>query len=265
MQIKDKVFVITGGANGIGKEMVLLLLKKGAKVAAIDINENALNELKDLAKDYKDSLTTHVCDITNLEMVEKLPKTIIKKFGQVDGVLNVAGIIQPFVTVNELDYERIQRVMNINFYGALYMVKSFLPHLLGRQETCIISNVSSMGGFMPFPGQAVYGASKAAVKLLTESLYAELKNTNVRVNIVFPGAVATNITKNSGVETKASGDAKGFKMLSAPEAAELIIKGIEKEKFRTVVGKDSKAMDFLYRLNPKKAVDMITKKMKDFI
>jgi short-subunit dehydrogenase len=124
---------------------------------------------------------------------------VIAAHGVVDGLINVAGIIRPFVKLNELDYDVIQRVINVNLYGTIHMVKAFLPHLLER-PVAHIANVSSMGGFLPVPGQTIYGASKAAVKLMTEGLYAELLDTNVGVSVVFPGAVATEITSNSGVE-----------------------------------------------------------------
>lgn len=116
---------------------------------------------------------------------------MIDQHGKVDGIINNAGIIHPFLKVNELEYDKIKLVMDINFYGTLYMVKSFLPYLLKR-PVAHIANVSSMGGFLPVPGQTIYGASKAAVKLLTEGLRAELKDTNVKVTLVFPGGVSTN-------------------------------------------------------------------------
>ncbi|WP_305954202.1 SDR family oxidoreductase [Paenibacillus sp. FSL H8-0259] len=120
-----------------------------------------------------------------------LPEQVIDQHGKVDGIINNAGIIHPFLKVNELEYDKIKLVMDINFYGTLYMVKSFLPYLLKR-PVVHIANVSSMGGFLPVPGQTIYGASKAAVKLLTEGLRAELKDTNVKVTLVFPGGVSTN-------------------------------------------------------------------------
>ncbi|MEK3683510.1 SDR family NAD(P)-dependent oxidoreductase [Paenibacillus sp. FSL R10-2736] len=120
-----------------------------------------------------------------------LPEQVIDQHGKVDGIINNAGIIHPFLKVNELEYDKIKLVMDINFYGTLYMVKSFLPYLLKR-PVAHIANVSSMGGFLPVPGQTIYGASKAAVKLLTEGLRAELKDTNVKVTLVFPGGVSTN-------------------------------------------------------------------------
>src|ERR1700741_243417 len=141
--------------------------------------------------------------------------------------------------------------MNINFYGTLYMIKTFLPHLLTRPEAHIV-NTSSMGGFLPVPGQTIYGASKAAVKLLTEGLHSELSGTNVRVTVVFPGGVRTNIMSNSGLADRmGSSSEKGAQtILSANKAAAMIIDGMEQNRYRIVVGKDAKMMDLLYRLNP---------------
>ncbi|MCK9575636.1 MAG: SDR family oxidoreductase [Clostridia bacterium] len=266
MEFQNKVFAVTGGGNGIGREVVLLLLNSGASVAAIDISEDGLNQTMSLAKENGKFLTLHKVDITNKSAVEALPDLVLKAHNAIDGVINVAGIIQPFISVNELKYEQIERVMNINFYGTLYMVKSFLPHLIKKETMTYVANVSSMGGFLPVPGQSIYGASKAAVKLMTEGLYAELKDTNVRVSIILPGAVATNITKNSNVEMKPiKGNVKSFKMTTAVKAAQIIVEGIEKNKLRIIVGGDSRFMDFLYRLCPKKAIDMIAEKMKSLI
>lgn len=87
----------------------------------------------------------------------------------------------------------IERVINVNFYGTVYLTKAFLPHFLKRPEAQIV-NISSMGGFISFPMQTIYGAAKAAVKIFTEGLYAELRETSVKVTVVHPGAIATNIT-----------------------------------------------------------------------
>lgn len=266
MEFKSKVFVVTGGGKGIGREVVLQLLQHGASVAALDISETGLQETLKLSQN-NENLSTHVVNITDKKLVDTLPEMVIAKHGQVDGVINVAGIIQPFVLVNDLSMEQIERVMNVNFYGTLYMVKAFLPHLLGKPTECYIANVSSMGGFLPVPGQSVYGASKAAVKLLTEGLYAETLGTNVHVSIIFPGAIATNITANSGVhlEMPEGSKTKSFPMLSAPAAATVILKGMQKNKFRILVGKDAKIMNFLYSINPKNAVHMITKQMASLL
>jgi short-subunit dehydrogenase len=263
MKVQNKVIVVTGGGSGMGRALVLHLLSKNAKVVTVDINENALKETVALAASKNDSLRTFVVDITNKNAVEQLLNDAIAAFGFVDGIINNAGIIQPFLKVNELSYETIERVMNINFYGTLYMTKTFLPHLLTRPEAHIV-NVSSMGGFLPVPGQTIYGASKAAVKLLTEGLHSELSNANVKVTVVFPGAVNTNITKNSGLNTPAQSNTeqKAMKILSPAKTAQIIIDGMANDRFRVLVGKDAAFMDLIYRVNPKRAAKFISDKMK---
>ncbi|MBW6431953.1 SDR family NAD(P)-dependent oxidoreductase [Patescibacteria group bacterium] len=268
MNLAGKTILVTGAGSGIGKELAVALLEKGASVAAIDLHQDSLEELKKSVNEKPERLSIHVCDISDLTSVESLPKEVLRTHKNIDGVINNAGIIQPFVKVNDLDYKAIDRVMNVNFYGTLYITKSFLPYLLKRPEAHIV-NVSSMGGFLPVPGQSVYGASKAAVKLLTEGLYAELKETNVRVSVVFPGATNTNISGNSGIKVPtATGDSakqKEFPTLPAEEAARIIIKGIEKNKLQILTGNDSRFMNFLYRLNPVFATNFIAKKMRSLL
>ena len=215
MKVAGKVIVVTGGGSGMGRELVLKLIRRGARVAAVDINEQTLAETAKLVADTgssaaKDNLATFVVNITDRAAVEALPQQVIERFGQIDGVINNAGIIQPFVRLNDLTYEQIDRVFDVNWRGALYMTKTFLPILLARPEAHIV-NTSSMGGFLPVPGQTAYGASKAAVKLMTEGLHSEMAGTNVHVTVVFPGAVATNITTNSGVDIPGGMDAARWK------------------------------------------------------
>ena len=266
MKVQNKVIVVTGGGSGMGRELVLNLLSNNAKVIAIDINQNGLQETEALAGTNKDKLGIFVVDITSKTAVEAFFEKAIAQFGGVDGIINNAGIIQPFVKVNELGYETIERVMNVNFYGTLFMTKTFLPHLLTRPEAHIM-NISSMGGFLPVPGQSVYGASKAAVKLLTEALHSELASTNVKVTVVFPGAVNTNITKNSGLNMPAQStlENKSMKVLSAKKAAQIMINGIENNSYRVMVGNDARFMDYIYRLNPAYAARFIYQKMKTLL
>jgi short-subunit dehydrogenase len=266
MKITNKIIAVTGGGNGIGRQLVLQLLSRGASVAAIDISESALQETIKLSGENKDKLSTHVVNITEKGAVDILPDQIISHHGVVDGVINNAGIIQPFVKLNELDYGAIKRVFNINFYGTLYMTKAFLPHLISRPEAHIV-NISSMGGFLPVPGQTVYGASKAAVKLLTEGLSSELLNTNVNVSVVFPGAIGTNIAFNSGVggSMQQQEEESSIKKLAPEEAAKIILDGMEKNKYRILVGQDAKFMDFIYRLSPERAARLIYNQMKSLL
>lgn len=267
MRVENKVFVVTGGGNGIGRELVLGLVRRGARVAAVDISESGLKQTVQLAGELGNRISTHVVDITDRKAVAALPAAVQKVHGSVDGLINNAGIIQPFVRMNDLTFEQMDRVMNVNFYGVLNMTKTFLPTLLARPEGHIV-NVSSMGGFLPVPGQTLYGASKAAVKLMTEGLYSELLNTNVHVTIVFPGAIATNISVNSGVVTKeqaARMDTGKMKMTNPDVAAAIMIDGIEKNAYRVMAGNDAKFMDFLTRLAPKGAAKFIYEQMKSLL
>lgn len=267
MQVKDKVFVVTGGGNGMGREVVLGLLARGARVAAVDLNEAGLAETATLAA-AGERLTTHVVNVSDRKAVLALPAAVKKAHGQVDGLLNVAGIIQPFVKVGELDFDIIERVMNVNFWGVVNMSKAFMPELLARPESGLV-NVSSMGGFVPVPGQAAYGASKAAVKLFTEALYAESQGTSLAVTVVFPGGVSTNISGNSGVDTSkleaAAAGAKTPKTTTPVDAGRQIIEGLEKGAFRVCIGGDATFMDRLVRLAPRRATLLIAKQMKSLL
>lgn len=267
MKVQGKVIVVTGGGSGMGRELVLNLLNKGAKVFTIDINEKTLQETVQLASDKKDSLATAVVNIADKAVVEAFPTKVIEKFGVVDGIINNAGIIQPFVKFKDLGFDALERVMHVNLYGVLYMTKAFLPHLLTRPEAHI-ANTSSMGGYLPVPGQTIYGATKAAVKLFTEGLYAELLDTNVKVTVIYPGAIGTNITANSGVAipggTQTAEESK-FKVLPADKAAEIIVNAIENDSYSVFVGSDAKFMDFLRRLNPKMATKFIYNQMKSLL
>lgn len=268
MELKDKVFIVTGGANGIGRELVLNLLSKGARAAVVDIDQDALDETEKLAGEAADRISKHIVDITDRKVVAGLPEDVLAAHGQVDGLINNAGIIQPFVRINDLEFDAIDRVMNINFNGTINMTKAFLPYLLERPAAQIV-NISSMGGFLPVPGQGIYGASQAAIKLFSEALYAELKHTNVHAMTVFPGAVATDIAANSGLDISAmqtgDGAESSSKPLPASQAAEIIITGMVKDRFHVLVGSDAKLMNFLFRLSPKFATNFITKQMGNLL
>lgn len=260
MEVKDKKIIVTGAASGVGKELTRILLDKGAYVYGLDINPD---NLKNLEKELNnDKLQTFQVDISKKEALENFKKSLKDK--NIDILINNAGIIQPFVNVKDLDDKVIERVMNVNFFGPLNLTRLFLNELIANPNGGYIVNVSSMGGFFSFPGQSIYSASKAAVKMFTEGLYSELSNTSVRVMVVMPGAMNTNITKNSNVDMgNADASSSKMKMLSAEEAASKIIKGIEKNKFKLFLGSDAKFMKFIYKLNSEAAINFINKKMKN--
>ena len=259
MEIKRQNVIVTGAASGLGLELTKQLLREGANVAAVDINAENLKKLElDL---NTDKLKTYVVDMGNVESIRKFREDYKKDYSDVDIIINNAGIIQPFVKVGELDDNVIHKTMNVNFFGPLNLIRFFMEDLTKDKKEQYIVNVSSMGGFFPFPGQTIYGASKAALKIFTEGLFAELENTNVRVMVVLPGAMATNITKNSNVEVSTTEENTSMKMLSPVVGASEIIKGIKKNKFKIFLGSDAKFLKFLYKINSIWAIRYINKKM----
>ena len=266
MRVTGKVIVVTGAGSGMGRELALELTRRGATVAGVDMRAETLAETQTMVTTIGGTMASFPMDITDQSAVTALPAAIEKKLGAVDGLVNNAGIIQPFVRINDLDMADAERVMNVNFYGPLRLIKAFLPVLLSRPEGHIL-NVSSMGAYAPVPGQSLYGASKAALKLLTEGLRSELLGTNVGVTIVFPGATSTNIAANSGMTdmTVDSADAAAFPQTPADVAAKLMVDAIEKNLPRITTGRDATMMDIMTRLNPVWAAGVIYKQMKSLL
>jgi len=271
MRVRDAVFVVTGGGNGVGREVVLALLHAGARVAAVDIGEAALAETAaqappSLPGERRARLSSHVADVTDRDAVAALPASVVEAFGQVDGLVNVAGVVQPFSPLAELSFEAIERVMGVNFWGTVNTSKAFLPVLTARPAAALV-NVSSMGALVPVPGQGAYGASKAAVKLFTEGLLAEHRDTSLSVGVVIPGGIATNILSNSGVRAPASDAAiaRSSHLTSPREAARRVVRALETGQPRTVIGRDAAALDLLSRVAPTRTIDLVARKMADLV
>jgi short-subunit dehydrogenase len=265
MDLSGKVVVVTGAGSGMGRELTLQLVRKNALVAAIDMRAETLDETYRLACPEIGQVQNFILDITDENSIAELPEKITKTIGSPDVLINNAGIIQPFLRVNDLSIKDAKKVLDVNFYGPLYLVKAFLPGLLSRPEAHIL-NVSSMGAYAPVPGQSIYGASKAALKLFSEGLRSELIQTKVGVTIVFPGAIATNIAVNSGVALEGVDSVEGeFKMTAASVAAAKMIEAIEKGTPRLVIGKDAKMLDYMSRLNPVYAAKMIYRQMSGLL
>lgn len=256
MILKDKVVVVTGAGNGVGRELALQLLERGAIVACVDINADALAETLRLAAPYHERVCGYEADITDLTAVETLPCEIVRRFGAVDALINNAGIIHPFLHVEETGVAMIEKVMRVNFFGAVNMTKAFLPYLRMRPSAYIV-NMSSAGALSPMPGETIYGASKAAVRLLTEGLRYELRSSGIRVMAVFPGGINTDIIRNSGVTVASSIDrlrAKlSFLLLTPKKVANRMITGMKRNRSRLVLGIDAVVMDVLCRFSPNAA------------
>jgi short-subunit dehydrogenase len=267
MLVKGKVWVITGAGAGIGRELALEVIARGGRVAAVGRSADGLAELAADA-DAGERLTTYQVDITDHAAVRELPAKVEADHGVVDGLINNAGIVQPFVPVAEIDQADVRQVMDINFFGTLAVTQAFLPILMARPEAHL-ANTSSMGGFFPFPDQTVYGASKAAVKLLTEGLHAELHDTNVTVSVILTGAVATKILKNVRPELAAlerdDVESKMMKPMPADKAARIILDGLEKDRLHVFVGADARTLNLAFKVAPRAAIGLVRKKMAEYL
>lgn len=229
-------------------------------MAAVDQRPDGLDGTRAAAGSMVSSLSVHVADVTDRERVCALPAEVERAHGQVDAVVNNAGIIQPFLRLQDLSQDTMERVMRVNFYGTLWVVRAFLPYLLARPEAHIV-NVASMGGFLPVPGQTVYGASKAAVMLLTEGLRAELQGTPVWVTLVLPGAMRTEIALHSGVELPRTAARVSTPVPDPERAARVVVDAVERNAFRVLVGRDARTMDLSYRLSPFAATRLVQRRM----
>lgn len=262
MRIPDRVFVVTGAGNGMGRQVTLDLLSRGALVAAADVDEVGLTGTARLAM-AGTRLSTHVLDVTDRDAVAAMPGRVVEVHGRVDGLVNIAGVIHRFAPFIDLPPETADRIMAVNFTGTVDMCRAFLPVLLARPEANL-TNMSSLSALLPFASQTLYSASKGAVKQFSEGLYAELCDTNVHVVTVFPGNVATELTSNSGVEML---DAGGKKVRSTtPEAAgRKIVDGIAEDRFRVLIGSDAHSLDVLARVSAKRTTRLVAKQIKSVL
>ncbi|ARC58644.1 Putative oxidoreductase SadH [Frondihabitans sp. 762G35] len=261
MRLADSVIVVTGGGNGIGRQVALHLLRLGARVAIVDLNSDGLEETKRLAgAPAKNQISTHALNVTDRDAVDALPVEVIARHGQVDGVINVAGIIHRFVRVDELSMNELHRIVDVNFWGTVNISLAFLPHLRQRPEASLV-NISSLSALLPFAGQTFYGATKAAIKLFSEGLYQELRDTGVRVTTVFPGNISTNISGNSGVTALEVGDRK-VRATTPEETARKIVAGMQSGRFRVLVGTDAIFLDALSRVSPRATTNFIARQMQ---
>ncbi|WP_326546434.1 SDR family NAD(P)-dependent oxidoreductase [Mycolicibacterium sp. ND9-15] len=263
MQIIDNVFVVTGAGNGMGQQVALGLSRRGARVAAADLDETGLTATARLLRATGAPVSTHVIDITDTAAVVALPDQVAEIHGRIDGLVNIAGVIHRFAPFTDLAARETDRVMAVNFTGTVNMCRAFLPTLLTRPEANL-TNMSSLSALLPFASQTLYSASKGAVKQFSEGLYGELCDTNVHVVTVFPGNVETNLTGNSGVAMLDSGGRK-VRSTTAETAGEKIVDGIAADRFRVLVGADALALDVLARFSAKRATRLVAKQIKSVL
>lgn len=194
--MKGKIVLVTGASSGIGRATALIFARNGADVVAVGRNESELFSLKEDADGVEGSIRPHLADVTELTQVDRLVTETGEKFGQIDVLINAAGIIKSgsleTTTLDDWD-----RMLNINLRSVFYLMQRCLPHLEAAKGNIV--NVSSVTGTRAFPGVLAYCVSKAGIDQLTRCTALELAPKGVRVNAVNPGVVETNLHKRGGM------------------------------------------------------------------
>ncbi len=250
----NKVAVITGAGGGVGGALALKLASQGCNLALVDIADEALSGVAARLAGSDVRVTTHKVDITDKRQMAALPAAVMAEHGKINILVNNAGITyqKSFATHTLEDWERI---IGINLWGVIYGCHYFLEALQDSGDAHIV-NLSSMSAFIGLPGQSSYCATKAAVRLLSESMAAELEQKNIGVTSVHPGAIKTDMIqatlKNSDDEKAAQRNYElAHKIGVTPETvAERIIKAIRRRDIRIRVGKDAVAIDLAKRWFP---------------
>jgi NAD(P)-dependent dehydrogenase (short-subunit alcohol dehydrogenase family) len=197
--MQEKVVIITGASSGIGRATALLFAENGAKVIAIGRNEKELGALRDEAHEKNGFIKTVLADVTETRQVDKLVTDTIDNFGQLDVLVNAAGIIANG-SIENTELDNWDKMMNVNLRAVFYLMNRAVPHLEKTKGNIV--NVSSVTGPRAFPNVLAYCVSKAGVDQLTRCAALELAPKGVRVNAVNPGVVVTNLHKRSGMEAE---------------------------------------------------------------
>jgi short-subunit dehydrogenase len=244
----DKIVVITGGSDGIGKALVAQFLALGAKVATCGRNENKLSLLA--TEFHSSNLFTAQVDVSNSLEVEAFMHSIIAKWNGIDILINNAGISMRAL-VSEVSVQTLQNVMDINFWGTVYCTKAALSSI--QQNKGVIVGVSSIAGYRGLPGRSGYSASKFALNGWLEALKTELYASGTHVMWVCPGFTTSNI-RNAALDknAKAQGESPMDEgaMMSSEVCAAHIIHAIDKRKRSLVLTFTGKRTVFMNKYFP---------------
>jgi len=253
----DKVVLVTGGTDGIGKALVTLLMQQGAKVVTCGRDYDKLYQLQTIYAGKP--LLVLSSDVSNEADCKKMVEQAITVFGTIDILINNAGISMRAL-FSETDLETIRRVMDINFWGSVYCTKYALPYIIKNNGT--VAAISSIAGYRGLPGRSGYSASKFALQGWMEALRTELLYSGVNVMWVCPGYTKSNIRnaaldKNSQPQRETPLDENS--LMSPDDVAGHILKAIEKRKRSLVLTAQGKETILLTRLLPEIADKMVYK------
>ena len=267
--LADKVVVITGAGSGIGRALALNLAGKGALLALSDVDEAGLAETVDLAKaaGAKEVRSDRI-DVADRAAMTTYADAVADQFGRVNVVVNNAGVALAGDFV-DLAYDDIDWIIGINFWGVVHGTKAFLPHLIASGEGHLV-NLSSLFGLLSIPGQSMYNASKYAVRGMTEAIREEMLIAGhpVGVTSVHPGGIKTAIARNARVSAKENKEAtaklfdKKLARMTPDRAAEIIVRGIEKNQARVLVGLDAHALHTFAKFTGSRYQDIVAQVSK---
>src|SRR5438128_233913 len=258
--ISGAAAAVTGAASGIGRALAIELAARGCDLALADCDEAGLRNLAaEIGSRDSRKVTVHAVNVGERRQIAAFAAEAIAAHPGLNIVINNAGVAL-MGQFHEIDQEQMEWLMNINFWGVVHGTRAFLPHLASRREAHIV-NLSSIFGIIAPPGQSAYAASKFAVRGFSESLRHELQmaGSAVRLSVVHPGGVATNIVRNSRTGVGITGNERRGQAIerfdtvarTTPAAAALrIIKGIEKNAPRILIGNDARFMDLVQRFRP---------------
>lgn len=252
-----QVAAITGAGSGMGRALARRLAALGAHVAISDVGEQALAETAAQIAELPGDCVASVVDVADREAVERWAAETEKHFGKVNYIFNNAGV-SVTGNVDVLSLKDFEWLMNINFWGVVHGTQAFLPYLHAAAHGHVV-NTASIFGVIAVPTQSAYNASKFAVRGFTEALRQELGDTTVGVSCVCPGGVKTNIVNSSryipqdnAAPTKESMAASFEELagLTSAQAADIILRGVLRNKARILVGTDAKIIALLHQLLP---------------
>lgn len=244
-----KVVVITGAGSGIGRALALDLAARGARLALSDVDEVGLAHTMEKAR-FAGARAVHTAtlDVADRHAMADYAAEVIDHFGRVNVLINNAGVSLSGELI-DLDYEDLEWIVGVNFWGVVNGTKEFLPHLIASGDGHLV-NLSSLFGLLSVPGQSAYNATKYAVRGLTEAVREEMLVAGhpVGVTSVHPGGIRTAIARNSrvskGEDQRALADLFDQKLarLSPERAAAIILRAVERQRPRVLVGADAHAL-----------------------
>jgi NAD(P)-dependent dehydrogenase (short-subunit alcohol dehydrogenase family) len=254
-----RVAAITGAGSGIGRALARNLARRGTHLALSDIDEVGLAQTVALCEGAGVKVTSQRVDVADRAAVYAWANQVVADHGQVNLVFNNAGVALG-ATVESMSYDDFEWLMDINFWGVVHGTKAFLPYLIESGEGHIV-NLSSVFGLLSIPSQSAYNAAKFGVRGFTDALRIELDvaRNGVSCTTVHPGGIKTNIARNarmddsvaafSGQVPEAMGDDFDKVAMTTPEkAARQILKAVERNRRRALIGPDAKVLDVISRL-----------------